>query len=104
MAEFKPLARKNEIVVQEVEGETLIYDLKANKAFNLNETSSIVWQLCDGDKTITEIAENLSNKYNSPITDDFVWLAPEPRARFLDLITATCSRFPEFPQKSLIRK
>ena len=29
--------------------------------------------------------------------DDFVWLAPEPRSRFVDLITVTCARFPEFP-------
>lgn len=29
--------------------------------------------------------------------DDFVWLAPEPRSRFVDLITATSARFPEFP-------
>lgn len=28
---------------------------------------------------------------------DYVWLAPEPRARFVELITATCERFPAFP-------
>lgn len=27
----------------------------------------------------------------------FVWLAPEPRERFVDLVTGTCGRFPEFP-------
>ncbi len=29
--------------------------------------------------------------------DRFVWLAPEPRERFVDLISATSSRFREFP-------
>ena len=29
--------------------------------------------------------------------DDYVWLAPEPRDRFVDLITATCDRFPDLP-------
>lgn len=29
--------------------------------------------------------------------DRFVWLAPEPRDRFVDLITATCDRYPAFP-------
>lgn len=29
--------------------------------------------------------------------DRFVWLAPEPRERFVDLMTATFARFPEFP-------
>ena len=29
--------------------------------------------------------------------DGCVWLAPEPRDRFVELITATCTRFPESP-------
>ncbi len=28
---------------------------------------------------------------------ELVWLAPAPRDRFLELITATCDRFPAFP-------
>jgi hypothetical protein len=31
-----PQSRKNDIVVQDLNGEVLIYDLKANKAFCLN--------------------------------------------------------------------
>ena len=29
--------------------------------------------------------------------ESFVWLAPTPRSRFLDLIEATCERFPDYP-------
>ncbi len=29
--------------------------------------------------------------------DEFVWLAPQPRDRFVELIDATCARFPQFP-------
>lgn len=29
--------------------------------------------------------------------DEFVWLAPQPRDRFVELIDATCVRFPQFP-------
>ena len=29
--------------------------------------------------------------------DRYVCLAPEPRSRFVDLITATCERFPDYP-------
>ena len=28
---------------------------------------------------------------------DFVWLAPSPRDRFVELIAATCERFPAYP-------
>ncbi|MGZ8688738.1 MAG: 2'-5' RNA ligase family protein [Gaiellaceae bacterium] len=29
--------------------------------------------------------------------DDYVWLAPQPRDRFVELIGATCARFPQYP-------
>lgn len=73
----KPLSRQNNIVVQELENEILLYDLKSHKAFCLNETSALVWQLCDGNKSVAEIAGDLSRKLNSPVNEEFVWLALE---------------------------
>jgi len=70
-----PKAREENLVVQELDGEVLIYDLNTNKALCLNETSALVWQLCDGDKSVSEISESISKKYNSPANEDFVWLA-----------------------------
>lgn len=55
-----PLHRKEDLVVQEVDDETLVYDLKTHKAKCLNPTSSKVWKLCDGNHTPQEIAELLS--------------------------------------------
>jgi hypothetical protein len=51
-----PHSRTKELVVQELKGELLIYDLSTNKAFCLNETSALVWQLCDGKSSISEIS------------------------------------------------
>lgn len=34
---LNPLSRKNDLVVQELDGEVMIYDLNANKAFCLNK-------------------------------------------------------------------
>ncbi len=75
MSKLRPLARRSDIVVQEFGNEILIYDLRENRAFNLNETSAMIWQLSNGDKTVSEIAKNMSQKFNATITDDFVWLA-----------------------------
>ena len=55
-----PKAKTSEILVQELENELLVYDLKTNKAFCLNETSAIVFQLCDGTKTVAEISQMLN--------------------------------------------
>lgn len=72
---YRPLSRKNKIVVQELNDETLIYDLTADKAFCLNQTSAIVWQLCDGEKSFAEIADALSKDLKMLIGEDFVRLA-----------------------------
>lgn len=77
MSQIKPLARRNEIVIQEMGSEILIYDLRADKAFSLNETSALVWQNCDGGKSISEIAEKMSAELNESVSEDLIWLALE---------------------------
>ncbi len=71
----KPIARKNNIVVQEVRKETLIYDLDEDKAYCLNETSALVWGLCDGKRTPIEISAEMSETLKTKISEDFVDLA-----------------------------
>ncbi len=70
-----PVSRKDNLVIQELDGEVLIYDLKENKAFCLNETSALVWQSCDGKNAISDISKFLGDKLNSPASDDLVWFA-----------------------------
>lgn len=77
MSQFLPLARTENIVIQELENEVLIYDLNLNKAFCLNQTSAIIWQLCDGTKTVSEISQAVSQKFATTVAEDVVWLALE---------------------------
>lgn len=70
-----PKVRSENIVVQDLGNEILIYDLKVDKAFCLNEVSKIVWQACDGRQTISEIIEDVGFKLNSPPNEDLVWFA-----------------------------
>lgn len=53
---IKANSRTNEIIVQNLEDEVLIYDLRSNQALSLNETVSKVWQSLNGEKTVAEIA------------------------------------------------
>lgn len=64
-----PLARSSNIVVQTLGNEVLIYDLETHKAFTLNETSSIVYQACDGRTSFDEL------KGRAELTDDIIFLA-----------------------------
>ena len=73
--DFTPKSRKENLVIQELEGEVLIYDLEKNKAFCLNETSALVWQSCDGSRTIAGISDAVGKQLNSQVNEDMVWLA-----------------------------
>jgi len=70
-----PKARRKSVIMQELNGELLIYDSITHKAYCLNQTSSLIWRACDGESSVPEISENLSNQLRVPITDDLVWLA-----------------------------
>ncbi|MEZ5344774.1 MAG: PqqD family protein [Pyrinomonadaceae bacterium] len=76
-----PLARTEDIVVKQLENETLIYDLRKNKAVCLNQTSGFVWNACDGKKTTDQIREELSRNTNSAVDKEMVWLAIEELKR-----------------------
>ncbi len=71
----KPTARRDKIVTQDMATETLIYDLEANKAFCLNETSTLVWQLSDGQHTVSQISDEMSKQMKNLVSEDVVWLA-----------------------------
>ncbi len=77
----KPLARKDNIVVQKIEDETLVYDLDENKAFCLNETSALVWKLCDGQRDSADIVDALDANTPRGIRDDLVLLSLNELAR-----------------------
>jgi len=72
-----PQARNANIVVQETKNETLIYDLNINKAYCLNQTSSIVWKSCDGKTTVSEIRARLSKELRADADEELVRLALE---------------------------
>jgi hypothetical protein len=55
--------------------ETLIYDLKIDKAYCLNQTSALVWSECDGTNTAADISRNISPKLGAAVSEDIVWLA-----------------------------
>ena len=73
--DFFPKSRKDNLVVQELDGEVLIYDLQTDKAMCLNPTSALIWEACDGNRSVNEISEFVSKKLNSKGNEDLVWLA-----------------------------
>jgi hypothetical protein len=74
---FKPLAKKDNIVVQNAENEVLVYDLNTNQAHCLNSTAAFVWQSCDGKNSVDAISTALAEKSGKQVPQEVVWMAIE---------------------------
>lgn len=94
-----PKSRTDEIVVQELNGEILVYDLRDNRALCLNETSSAVWRACDGSNSVADIAARVGN-------EDIVWLALSElkKEKLIDSIPVTPSQLEGMSRRDVIKK
>ncbi|HKO60902.1 MAG TPA: PqqD family protein [Pyrinomonadaceae bacterium] len=78
---FLPEARRDGIIVRDVEGEVLVYDLERDKAHCLNSLAANIWRYCDGRTTISEIAASLPHQEGTTVDDQVVLLGLEELRR-----------------------
>ena len=69
------LARQKDIVVQELPDELMLYDLKRHKAHCLNTTAALIWNHCNGQTTVSEMAALLEQEVGSPVDEEVVLYA-----------------------------
>ena len=72
---MNPVHRTQDLVVQILGDEMLVYDLITNRAICLNETTSVVWNHCDGTNDLDDIAEVLEDQFGKPVGKEVVQLA-----------------------------
>ena len=70
-----PRARQDELVVEELPDEILVYDLKRHKSLCLNPTAALVWRRCDGRTSVAEVAALLEEQWGAPTDEAVVWMA-----------------------------
>lgn len=69
-----PLARSEGLIIEKLENELLVYDLKREKSHCLNQTAVLIWKHCDGQTDVAQISRILSKNLNEPISEQAVWL------------------------------
>lgn len=72
MSNNYPRARRNQITVQKIENEILLYDDAADKANLLNVTAALVWEACDGNTSVPEIAARVSRQLGAQADENVV--------------------------------
>ena len=81
-SERLPLALRDNLVIRELDDETLVYDLDRDEAHCLNHTAALVWELCDGQTTARRAVHTLRAKLGEPVNEDLVWLAIKQLQRY----------------------
>ena len=57
-----PKARQNDILVERVGDETIVYDGERHEAHSLNRSATLVWQHSDGEHSVPQLAELLGSE------------------------------------------
>ena len=106
MRPWMPRARKEELVVEELPDETLVYDLKRHKAHCLNRTASAVWRHCDGRTSLSDMAEILEQELALPRDEAIVRFALGRlrKARLLDEGTDVSEEPTGLSRREVVRK
>jgi hypothetical protein len=63
---MKPLARKKDVIVEELPGETVIFDKKNNKVHCLNSIALTVWANANGKRSIADLAKIVAAESSNP--------------------------------------
>jgi len=72
-----PEARRDGLVVRDLEDEVLVYDRRRNRAHCLNRTAALVWSYCDGKRSADDIARAIATETRVQINEDLVWIGVE---------------------------
>jgi hypothetical protein len=75
MDTYSPKIRSTQIFVQELPDELVVYDVERNEVHCLNGTAARVWTLCDGKRSVTEIAQLLGTDLEPEAAEALVWVA-----------------------------
>jgi hypothetical protein len=72
MSASKPHAHTDQLLVEELADELLVYDQRDDTAHRLNRTAAVVWRNCDGTRDVAELAAVLADELGEVADEDLV--------------------------------
>jgi hypothetical protein len=99
-----PVRREEELVVRHLPDETLIYDLKRNKAHCLNSAAGLVWRHCDGQTSLSQLAKMLREELDIPAGEQVARLALDrlQKAKLLQPV-AVAAEGPRYSRREMAK-
>ena len=75
--EIQPPTPHRDVVLQRVGAEAILHDRRNGRAHVINEPAARVWELCDGQTTLDQIAQAFADSYAMPVAsvrDDVIYI------------------------------
>lgn len=70
-----PQARTENLLVQEIGHELIIYDQENHQAHRLNSAAALVWNHCNGQTSVDELSALLQSRLGLPPDEEIAWMA-----------------------------
>ena len=101
-----PQARKEELIVRELGEEMLVYDLERDRAHCLNRLAALIWQRCDGERTVADLMRLLQDELPASGREDLILSALNQlsRARLLQEKVKKPEETSRFSRREVMRK
>lgn len=99
-----PLGVCEGISTQKVGDELLLYDKRTHKAFCLNASAAIVWELANGARALDELADLASAALHMPISRDLVTFILDELGRKNLLQSTAAPNTAPMSRRSALRK
>jgi hypothetical protein len=75
--ETQPPTPNREVALQRVGAEAILHDRRNGRAHVINEPAARIWELCDGQATLDQIAQAFAASYTMPVSsvrDDVIYI------------------------------
>lgn len=59
------LRRRERVLSQSADGSLVLLDVDGGEYFALEEVAARVWDLCDGDRTVSAVVETVATEYDA---------------------------------------
>ncbi|HYP26533.1 MAG TPA: PqqD family protein [Blastocatellia bacterium] len=104
--EISPRARRDGLVIRAMPEEVLVYDIYRHRAHCLNGPAAMVWNHCDGETTVAEMAGLLEEELKGPVDEAVVRyaLGELEKARLLEGAGARQSQRPKMTRREVVRR
>jgi hypothetical protein len=57
------VGRRDRVMSQQVEGDAVLLDIESGEYFALNDVGGLVWDLCDGSRSVADVADLISAEF-----------------------------------------